>query len=77
MIASILNVLQGWDGTPRASFPGNEVNVGVCYTDPPIRGVLFHPQTFSSFTANKARGVLPHTVCPFQSSLQGIAKESS
>jgi hypothetical protein len=43
--------------TPRATFAGNEVYVDVCHTDPPIRGVQFHAQTSSSFSASKARGV--------------------
>jgi hypothetical protein len=82
MIASIHNVLQGWDRTPRAWFVGNEVKVSVCNTDPPIRGVLFHLPTPTSFLSSKVRRVLHHAASPFQSAQlkhtsQRIAKEAS
>jgi hypothetical protein len=87
----IVNLLQRWNRTPRTSFTGNEVYVSVCDTDPPIRGVLFHTQTLTSFLYRKARGVLSRTVRPLYSILycfcasrtrhqhvsQYIAKEAS
>jgi hypothetical protein len=57
--------------TPRSAFTTNEVCVSVQRTDPPIRGVLFQPQTLSSFLASKARGVLHHKVCPIHLLLKG------
>jgi anthranilate/para-aminobenzoate synthase component II len=46
---------------PRTAFEGNEVCVSVHRTDPPIRGVQFHPQTLTSFLSSKARRVLHQT----------------
>lgn len=53
--------------TPRSAFAINDVGVSVCYTDPPNRGVLSHLQTYTSFLAGKARGVLHPLVIPRQS----------
>jgi hypothetical protein len=58
--------------TPRTHFAINEKGVHGHRTDPPIRGVLFHMQTLSSFIARKARGVLHHTARTFQNSFRGL-----
>lgn len=55
---SLPSVVSSWGRTPRSSLAVNEVGVCVWRTDPPNRGVLFHPQTYTSFLASKVRGVL-------------------
>jgi hypothetical protein len=72
MIASILNVLQGWDRTPRTTFVINEVYVCIWNSTPLLGGSVRQSQTFSSLLFSKARGVLHRKARPYC-----IAKEAS
>jgi polyhydroxybutyrate depolymerase len=53
--------------TPHTEFAINENCVSDCHTDPPIRGVHFHLQTFSSFMASTVWGVLHQLASQFKS----------
>jgi hypothetical protein len=56
-----INVVPWRDRTPRTLFAMDEVNIDVCNTDSPVRGVLFRPLALTPFLVSKARGVLPHS----------------
>jgi hypothetical protein len=58
VLNALLNGVASWCRTPRTKFVVDEVCVSDHRTDPPIRGVLLHPQTLTSFTSSKAQGVL-------------------